>query len=105
MSEEKFSLKQLAKRIEGEVRKLGFDMKYKVKEVYSDFGANEMHKTIVASGPEGEHSFQIFYSSQLKAIESGELSDEDLDEIVEDIIKRHKRYFVIWDVKRISSLV
>lgn len=68
-------LQDLAKYMENNLRAEGFDLHYKVKEVYIDFGQGIKKETIVVY-EKGEDLFQILSNKQMREIEEGTFEDE-----------------------------
>lgn len=91
-------LHAIAMYMETKVRELGFDVNYKVKNVYADFGLGTTHETIVVSDANGNNRFQIFSPRELSRIKNDDFNPTDADEIVE----KHKKIFSKWNVQRLS---
>lgn len=91
-------LHAIAMHMENKIHELGFNVNYKVKKVYSDFGAGIIHDTIVAIDVNGNNEFQILSPVEMKKIDNDEFKPTDTVEIIEE----HAKMFAKWDVPTFS---
>lgn len=90
-------LHAVAMYLEEEVQALGFNVNYKVMNVYEDFGAGTRHDTIVAADVNGDSSFQIFSPAELSNVESDSFKPSDANKFVE----KHAELYERWNTPRI----
>lgn len=91
-------LHAIAMYLEKKVKELGFNVEYKVKNVYSDFGLGTTHETIVVSDENENTKFQIFSPAELSRIENDEFRPNDAD----NIVKNHSELFDKWNVSKVN---
>lgn len=88
----------IAMYLENKIKELGFNVNYKVQNVYADFGLGTTHETIVATDINGNNSFQIFSPVELEKIANDEFRPVDANNIVE----KHAMLFEKWGTPKLN---
>lgn len=91
-------LHAIAMYMETKIRESGFNVNYKVKNVYADFGAGITHDTIVASDVNGSTEFQIFSPAEVKRIENDDFRPADANKVID----KHIEMFSSLSIPRLS---